>query len=145
MAVSAAVSAGIYALSRSPVAAATSFAAGFLIDLDHVIDYWRAYPWRLSPRHFFVTCEEYRLKSLFLFLHSWELLFLLCLAAYFSRGAAAMGLMLGAAQHLILDQLCNHAFPGTYFFVYRWRAGFRGDAVFDIPLQFREAGDHGND
>jgi hypothetical protein len=144
MAVSGVISAGVYAASRSVIVAGTSFLAGFLIDLDHIIDYWLTHPWRFNVRHFFVTCEEYRLKSIYLFLHSWELIIMLCLLSYVSRSAVALGLMLGFVHHLVLDQIFNYVYPAGYFFIYRWKVGFLCDAVFDIPEVFREARNDGN-
>jgi hypothetical protein len=146
MAVSGLISAGIYSASRSLTITLVSFAAGFLIDLDHVIDYWRAYPLCCDIRHFFRTCQEYRLDSLTLFLHSWELLVLLCLFAYLTRSAIALGLALGFTQHLLFDQFGNFVFPASYFFIYRYRHHFRGEAIFEIPPAFRDGGEaHGND
>jgi hypothetical protein len=134
-ALSGALSAGIYGISGTPALALGSFAAGFLIDLDHLVDYWREYPFRFDVRHFFSTCNEYRLNKTYLWLHSLELLALLAPLAFLLRSALLAGIALGAAQHLLFDHLFNRSYPQTYFFFFRMRQGFENRKVFRIPAR----------
>jgi hypothetical protein len=55
IAVSSVVSLGLYAWTQSLPIAISSFLAGFLLDLDHLIDYWREHPAKIDLIHFFKT------------------------------------------------------------------------------------------
>jgi len=138
------VSAGIFAVSRSLTVALVSFVSGFLIDLDHYIDFWRENPFDFNVRRFFATCEGYELRKLVLVLHSWELLLLLAAFTYLTRSGIALGLLVGGTQHLLLDQKANYTYPLSYSFIYRFLHGFRGEAVFDAGAFRRQEAERGN-
>lgn len=127
---SAAVSGAIFAATGSKAAAASSFAAGVLIDLDHVLDYWFMKPFSFDVGDFFYTCEETLLTSCRLFLHSLELLLVLGLAAWLFRSPWLVGLVIGMGQHLALDQAMNPVHEKSYIFMYRLAHRFRTGAVF---------------
>src|SRR5271156_2497155 len=63
-----------YARYRSRPAAIASFLAGFLIDLDHIVDYVRAHGWKLNWSAFNEASHEKYSGKLYLPLHSYELL-----------------------------------------------------------------------
>ena len=118
---SAGVSIATYHRYRSKGAAIASFLAGWLIDLDHVVDYVRAHGWKLSWFHFNEACHEKYSGKLYLPLHSFELLALFFLLF---RGPARqpfrVGITLSILTHLLLDQRCNPARkPLTYFLAHR--------------------------
>jgi len=140
---SGAVSAGIYAATGSAKMAACSFAAGVLLDADHLIDYWRDHSFNLDLSRFFSVCHECDLSKTMLPLHSVELLLLLAAAACFTRSGAITALALGSGQHLFFDQLVNKVYPYSYSFFYRMGKGFRSDAVFTNVRP--GAGKNGND
>lgn len=127
---SAAVSGALYAATGSPALTAASFAAGVLIDVDHLIDYWLTKPFSFDIPDFFRTCEATQLASARLYLHSIELLFVLGAAAYLTRSPWIAGLVIGAGQHLALDQALNPVGPKSYFFLYRRSRGFAFRDVF---------------
>ncbi|MCX5781983.1 MAG: hypothetical protein NT145_04685 [Elusimicrobia bacterium] len=135
IAVSSIVSLGLYAWTQSFPIAISSFLAGFLLDLDHLIDYWREHPIKFDLIHFFKTCEEFRLVKVYLFLHSIELLLPLGFLAYYSRSPWVLGFLIGFSQHMLFDHLLNPVFPYTYSFFYRWNKGFANEKVFDIKKQ----------
>jgi len=111
--VSIGVGVAIYGLTNSATASAAAAGLGVLIDLDHLFDYLL---WASSRSR----------DKLYLWLHSYELLLPLFLWWIRPEGnALALGLLLGAATHLLTDQLTNRVGPFTYFVVYRMAKGFR--------------------
>jgi hypothetical protein len=138
------LSGGIYALTRSPEAAAGSFVTGIFMDLDHIFDYWVAHPFKMDIAHFFETCEEYKLPKTYLILHSFELVVPLGLLAYFTRSPWLMGFLLGWIPHIIFDHFMNRTYPLSYFFVYRMVNKFNITKVF-LPPSGRTERPHGKD
>ncbi len=123
---SAGVSLATYHRYRSPGAAVASFLAGWLIDLDHIVDYVRAHGWRLSWFHFNEANHEKYSGKLYLPLHSYELL---ALFFFLFRGPTRqpfrVGITLSILTHLLLDQRCNPDRKATtYFLAHRIRKRF---------------------
>jgi hypothetical protein len=118
---SAIVSGSIYAGTRSVTIAAVSFLWGFLIDLDHVVEYVREYGWRLDVREFFRVFYETRFRKLVLLFHAWEWVAALALYSLLAGwNGIITGLLIGTLHHLILDQLGNGSTRWGYFIT--WRA-----------------------
>lgn len=116
---------------KSPPAAIASFLAGWLIDLDHIVDYVRAHGWRLNWSKFHEACHEKYSGKLYLPLHSYELL---ALFFVFFRGGARqpyrVGITLAVLTHLLLDQRCNPSRrPLTYFLTDRIRKRFDANLI----------------
>ena len=114
-------------------------AGGFLIDLDHVLDYLVFERQRdLSPARFLRYYLGGRSRTVVLLLHSYEVLALLALAAWAWNLAWLWGYVLGAAAlHLPLDIVFNGKVAGRnmvsfYSLVYRWRAGFQTARMLDV-------------
>jgi len=114
----------VYAVSRSVTMTAVSFAAGVLIDLDHVLDYVREYGFRPDIKYFFHVFYNTRFKRIVLPFHSWELLALIAVLAVVSHyNAIVMGIGIGVGHHMIADQWYNKFCRWGYFFSYRlWHA-----------------------
>jgi membrane-bound metal-dependent hydrolase YbcI (DUF457 family) len=111
-----------YARYRSRPAAVASFLAGFLIDLDHIVDYVRAHGWTLNWSRFNEACHEKYSGKLYLPLHSFELLILFfILFRGPKRQPFRMGITLSVLVHLLLDQRCN---PSR-----RWQTYFLADRI----------------
>jgi hypothetical protein len=110
---------------------------GFLIDLDHVLDYLVFEKQRdLRPSAFLRYYLEGRVERVVLPLHSYELVALLALLAWLFHRDWLWGYVLGTALHLPLDILWNGwLVPGGlvhfYSFTVRARAGFRADRFAD--------------
>ena len=97
-----------------------SFAAGVLIDLDHLFDYCYSHPATLDPRKVYSACLDMNLKKWFLLLHSYEVLALFWLAIIvFSLSNAWKAVAIGFTQHMFFDQLFNPINPYGYFLTYR--------------------------
>ena len=112
-------------------------AGGFLFDLDHVFDYLVFEKQRsLRPSAFLRYYLEGRVQRVVLPLHSYELLVLLAVTAWWSGLDWLWGYVLGTALHLPFDVVWNgRLVPGGlvrfYSFVCRARAGFRADRFAD--------------
>ncbi|MFC1501041.1 hypothetical protein ACFL58_01150 [Elusimicrobiota bacterium] len=112
--------------------AISSFVIGILLDLDHVSDYWREHPFKMDLIHFFETCQESKLKKIYLWLHSIELIIPLVIIVYFTRSELFLGMFIGFMQHLIFDQFFNPIYPQTYSLFYRFKVKFENKKVFNF-------------
>lgn len=125
IAVSAAVSALVWAFLRDATAAAVCFLTGILMDLDHLIDYAYNYGPRFRLKHFFSAFRYEAFENIFVFLHSWEFI-----ALYFAIlwlidwQPVALGAVIGVAVHLGLDHFFNEHSRFAYFLSYRIFHGF---------------------
>ena len=120
-----------YAKYKSPPAAIASFLAGWLIDLDHIVDYIRAHGWKLNWQRFNEAAHEKYSGKLYLPLHSFELLALFFM---FFRGARLqpyrVGITASILTHLLLDQKYNPSrSPYTYFLAHRIRHRFNASSI----------------
>ncbi len=111
---------------KSPGAALASFLAGWVIDIDHVIDYVRAHGWKVSWFHVNEARHEDYSGKLYLLLHSYELLALFFLLfRHPRRQPYRVGITASVLTHLLLDQKFNPCRrPGTYFLAHRIRKRF---------------------
>jgi hypothetical protein len=130
-----------YAVSGSAAAAAGCFAGGFLIDVDHYLDYlvfekqWR----KPSPLSFLRYYFAYSPVKLVLPLHSLELMTALLIITLVYPMPFLFGYWLGALMHLIFDILINgdHALKRPvlfYFFTYRMNQRFAAANLLDVVV-----------
>jgi hypothetical protein len=119
-----------YASTGSVEAAAGCFAGGFLIDVDHYLDYlvfenqWR----RPGPRSFLAYYFKMNAKRLVLPLHSAELMTALFAVLLLHPWPLLVGYWFGAAMHLVFDVLVNGDFVlkrPCMFYVFGYRAYHR--------------------
>jgi hypothetical protein len=133
----AAACAVLYAGTGSPALVAGLAAGGFLIDVDHVIDYVLFERQRdLRPGSFLRYYVNGRVRRVVLVLHSYELLALLAAVAWFTRIEWLWGWVFGMLLHLPLDVIFNGKFASGglvhfYSFIIRARAGFLADRFTD--------------
>ena len=127
LATSIALSTATYYMTGSAEAAAGSFAGGFLIDVDHYLDYiifekqWR----RPDPVSFLRYYFTNRPRKLVLPLHSAELMTVLFALILSHPWPLLVGYWVGAAMHLMFDVLVNgeHALKrAVCFYVFSYRA-----------------------
>jgi len=110
-------------------------AGGFLIDVDHAVDYVIFERQRdLRPGAFLRYYLDGRVKWMVLFLHSFELFALIGLLAWWLDAPPLWGYLVGALMHLSLDILFNGEYlsrsPALFYsFVYRWAHGFDARAM----------------
>ncbi|HKW91460.1 MAG TPA: hypothetical protein VJX92_06135 [Methylomirabilota bacterium] len=129
--------AGVYAATGNPQLTAGLAAGGFLIDVDHVVDYVLFERQRdLRPGSFLRYYVEGKAQRVVLMLHSYELLVLLAALAWVTRIDLIWGWVLGMLLHLPLDIIFNGRFASGglvhfYSFFVRARVGFRAAHFMD--------------
>lgn len=105
---------------------------GFLIDLDHAVDYVLFDRQRdLRPAAFLRYYVEGRVRRVVLALHSYELFALLGALAWWLDALPLWGYLLGALMHLALDITFNGEYMPTSivaFYSFAYRAAHRFDA-----------------
>ena len=120
-------------------------AGGFLIDVDHAVDYLLFERSRaLTPGAFLRHYVEGRTRHLVLLLHSYELFALLGLVAWWTGAVPLLGYLMGALMHLALDvifngQLTPRSIAAFYSFAYRASHRFDATALLGPPV-FAPAG-----
>ena len=127
LATSVGLAAAGYAVTGSAELAAGCFAGGFLIDVDHYLDYlvfegqWR----RPDPASFLRYYFTDQPKRVVLPLHSAELMAMLLLVSFLWPAKFLIGYLVGAAMHLA----CDIAINGDYvirnpflFYIFSYRA-----------------------
>src|SRR3990172_4289226 len=119
-----------YAASGSAELAAGVFTGGFLIDVDHYVDYV-VFERQFSPNPFRFLNYYHRgqFSWVVLGLHSYELMTCLALLAAFTGWQWLAGYLLGAVMHLGFDIVVNGQVAllnpiRFYSFFYRMRFGF---------------------
>src|SRR5260221_2802649 len=128
---SAGIGVASYARYRSRPAALAGFLAGWLIDIDHIVDYIGAHGWKLNWTKFREAEHEHYSGKLYLPIHSYELLVLFfMLFRGPSRQPYRVSITLSVLAHLLLDQKCNPARkPLTYFLADRVRKRFNANKI----------------
>ncbi len=123
----------LWLVCNSFAAAAACLLTGLLLDMDHLVDYFLHQPRSNTLGDLVDVCENCRLQKVILPLHSLELLIPCILAAVMLPGQRLLliGMAMGLGSHLLADQLSNPVTGGAYFFIQRWRKGFRRSAFFD--------------
>jgi hypothetical protein len=127
-----------YASTGSTAVAAGCFAGGFLIDVDHYLDYlvfekqWRK-PGPVSFLRYYFTLSP---KRVVLPLHSFELMTFIFGVLLFHPVPLLVGYWFGAAMHLTFDVLVNGDYSVKrpllfYVFAYRVRHKFAVDQLLD--------------
>jgi hypothetical protein len=105
---------------------------GFLIDVDHAVDYVVFERQRdLRPGAFLRYYLEGRTRRVVLALHSYELFALAAVAAWWSDGVWLWGYLLGGLMHLTLDLIFNGELtPRSIvpFYSFGYRLAHRFDA-----------------
>ena len=124
-------SAFLFAISKSWTIFTSSLISGVLIDCDHILDYLWSYRKRFRVKEFLNTCyceKDYKCGVIF---HSWELLAILSIcASLMSWDPWIVGLTIGFAQHIVLDQIFNKTNRLTYFFFWRMKNRFNLKKIF---------------
>jgi len=128
--ISTAVSAGVYAASRSWTLTSLSWIAGVLIDVDHVLDYLvtqkRLDPYPMMFKHF----DRQRSKKCYLWLHGFEWIPVIGLLSWtLGQPLAGSAILMGYSQHLLLDQWANGLHPLFYFLTFRAANGFEAEKL----------------
>ena len=115
---------------------------GFLIDVDHAVDYVLFERQRdLRPGVFLRYYISGRVQRVVLALHSYELFALLGIIAWWQESMLLTGYLAGGLMHLALDIMFNgeltpHSIAAFYSFSYRLAHGFRASSLLGaVPLR----------
>lgn len=122
-----------FLVTKAILPSISCFFAGWLVDVDHVWDFYKNGGKRFSIKRFEDAVENRKMKKIYLYFHSYELLLILiilCFATHFNYFLSFT--TLGFAVHLIFDQIFNLVNPFTYFFTYRILNGYRADILIKI-------------
>jgi hypothetical protein len=123
---------------------AAVFAGGFLIDLDHVVDYVVFEKQRdLQPAAFLRYYIEGHIRRAVLILHSYELFALLGAIAWWTQAPLLSGYLVGALMHLALDIIFNGRvtpYSIAAFYSFGYRLAHRFDAVALLGIIDRPVG-----
>ena len=149
LATSLTLSATTYYATGSIEASAGAFLGGFLIDVDHYLDYllfekqWR----RPSPVSFLQYYFTNRPRKLVLPLHSAELMTILLATILVHPWPLLVGYWVGAAMHLAFDILVNGEYGLTrpfafYVFSYRASQRFAAENLVNDVVVSADAGSH---
>ena len=115
----------VWTTTGSTLAIPTAVAAGVLVDLDHLID-------------FFDSKDEGRNRHMFRPFHAWEyFLAALVLLLLSWPDPLFLAAVLGYLSHLVIDQFTNRVHPLAYSIAFRASRGFRRQYL--TPFLFDES------
>ena len=121
---SAPVAAGVWFFTGNIWYVALSLFLGFLVDVDHVIDYIREER-KFNFKDLFVKSYKGDFEKLYVIFHGWEYIALAWAGALIT-GAPEFGVVFTVSYlvHMIPDQLMNNVKPLGYSILYRWSKGW---------------------
>jgi len=127
------VAAGTYLMTSSWIYAVAAFFTGFILDVDHVLDYIREEK-KFDMKDMFIKSYKGDFKKLYVIFHAWEYIPLALIAGALSGNMTA-ALVFSAAyfSHLVPDQLLNNTKPLGYFMTYRIIKKFNMRELFYPP------------
>ncbi|MBN3037984.1 MAG: hypothetical protein JW869_01045 [Candidatus Omnitrophica bacterium] len=133
IAVSAPLGIAVAVVTQSTLAGMLCFFSGFLIDIDHLVEYTMYYGFGdFRFKSIYAACakmanreEEGGVKRIFFFLHTAEIAILLWVGYFFSKNIYFLAIALGYSGHLIMDGTANAISPWAYFITSRIKNGFR--------------------
>lgn len=115
------------------VAFAGGILGGFLIDLDHFIDYFLAFGFDWSWFYFKNAFQVLKSGKIYVLFHGWEFVMILLLLVFLFRNKYAktifLSLALGLFFHLWADVVIDDVTPKAYFLTYRIKHNFNNKAI----------------
>lgn len=119
-----------YYFREKLVSILAGIAAGFLIDLDHVLEYLLVFKGRFNFQYFFEGRQFLTSEQLHLWFHAWELVSLLLIIAWLFRRQRvvkiiAVTMAFAGAVHLATDLVINQVPPKFYLLSYRASQDFQ--------------------
>ena len=115
-------------LTKSLYAGLICFFSGFLLDIDHLLEYVTHYGWRdFTVKKIHEACDQTlkgkgrrQFRRIYLIFHSIEIAFIAFLVSIYTKNIYIFAFFLGYIVHLILDCLGNSQYPK--FYLITWRA-----------------------
>lgn len=122
----------LWIITKSFAAGALCAFGGFIIDIDHAIEYiWRFGIRRLTVKRILAACQQtYEGKKIFpfyklhLFFHSFELAFIFILISLITKDLYLIAFSIGFLSHLAIDAIFNQRPALFYFLLWRIKNGF---------------------
>ena len=107
---------------------------GFLIDLDHVLEYFFVFGLKFNLADFFNGLQFLTSDKIWLIFHAHEYFPILILVAYFLRKKKALSFFLitlafAGFVHLISDSYINNFPPKKYLIIYRATKNFSAEEL----------------
>lgn len=125
--------------TRAILPSVACFLAGWLIDVDHIWDFYTNGCKGFSIKRFGQAMDNGEIKRAHFYLHSYELLLILVLLCFVTQFNYLLPFTtLGFAIHLFLDQIGNPVNSLTYFLTYRMLNGYKPEIIFRISLHKRK-------
>jgi len=103
---------------------------GFFIDLDHLIDYYFAFGLKFNPTYFFKGYQFLKSDKIFVFFHTYELIFFFLIASLIIKKKSLFVFLLltvlavSMSFHIFFDVFENELPPQTYSLIYRQKNNF---------------------
>ncbi len=121
----------LFAVFKSWELSITSFIAGILIDIDHVIDYFIEHGLRSNLKEFLPYFYKEKHRKITLLFHGWEWLFCLGAAAILTEfNPYVTGVLIGYGHHIAFDYFYNKTSVWTYSLIWRWKKNFDSQTIF---------------
>jgi len=130
-----------------PLGVLVGLGGGFLIDLDHVLEYLLVFNGQFNLQHFLEGRQFLVSDKIHLWFHSWELVPFLLIITYFFRNnkiikIITIALAFAGAVHLASDVVINQVPLKFYLLSYRAKQGFEmsnlmDPAVYQINLKIK--------
>ena len=121
----------LYVFFKSWTMALICFLSGILIDLDHIYDYSREFGFPFNIKKFYKAYYSNEFSRWIMVLHSWEILFLIGMVAWFTGwNPWITGILAGFGHHLVLDTLYNNERLRSYSFIWRRNHNFDFEVTF---------------
>ena len=106
---------------------------GFLVDLDHFIDYFWAFGFNWNWFYFKNAFPVLKSGKIYVLFHGWEFVAILVLLVFLFRNKYAktifLSLALGLFFHLWTDVVIDEVSPKAYFLTYRIAHNFDNKAI----------------
>lgn len=105
-------------------------AGGFLIDLDHVLEYFIVFGWQFNLANFLMGYQFLDSGLIRLWFHAWEYIpIFIILAWFFRRNLVAKTIILtlvwSGSVHLVSDVFINNYPVRNYSWLYRYHQDFQ--------------------
>jgi len=117
---------------KSYISIVASIVGGFLIDIDHLVDYFFAFGIHFSLNYFLKGYQFLKSDRMYVPFHSWELVILLLIIflifSYFKNRIVLKTILLSFCIalffHLATDVILNRISIKSYSFIYRLQKNF---------------------
>lgn len=100
------------------VAIISGISTGFLVDVDHIYDYYLVFGSNINLKYFLKGYEFYISNTIYTIFHAWELVLLFLLVLLFAKSKKTKALFLSAALglsfHLTADSILNDIPVSSY-------------------------------